>query len=585
MPPAKTVRVQLAFPELGPSSPGPTLELDSESQIFDTDDLSVLSDEFSELSVHSEAEHTLEVLPGAFDRCDSVPSFATAEIIEKGPKDKCDKCCSFAETGFQASGVQGTGGKGTGGQGTGGHGTGGQEADMKNGKDAGRPTTGPTGPAGPKRVRSAFQVGRRLSRTADYLFRKASATRAVAVEGVRMARTKVGSWKLAVTPLQRPSYEGEEGTQLRAAPGDIFSKAGTKSWNPQNGNGIVSSGEPASMNKEAHGAADGSRLEKDEKGSDAGNFSGSRSSGDGEEEGQHRKREGNTSLPGGNPEGNPTPPGYTRMDTKEGLKVVDANGNMLFHVFDQNTIPADMQQTLATEFLKFRDRNPGGKAKPERGSYRCWFLGIWNGTNTGAGYEAPYFCGDYRGNVSRFRHMSNLPHRAAKTFLHRNKPLFDKIAGLLRINYPRIYLRYHTLILPPRRPKVADPFCTICINENCTTLRHKDHMDTKDGVCVVYCWGDFKGGELVFDELKMVVPLLPGQLIFFRSAILTHWNQRVTSGKRNSFVLFTGSRVMDWFKISASYICNRKFPHLRSGKEKKRKVEDSMERDSCKRRR
>ncbi|RPA70524.1 hypothetical protein BJ508DRAFT_337112 [Ascobolus immersus RN42] len=97
-------------------------------------------------------------------------------------------------------------------------------------------------------------------------------------------------------------------------------------------------------------------------------------------------------------------------------------------------------------------------------------------------------------------------------------------------------------------------------------------MDTKDGVCVLYCWGDFEGGELVLDELRMVIPLLPGQVVFFRSALLTHWNQEVISGNRNSFVLFTGSRVMDWFKISASYICNRTFPHLKECNTTKRRA-------------
>jgi hypothetical protein len=63
------------------------------------------------------------------------------------------------------------------------------------------------------------------------------------------------------------------------------------------------------------------------------------------------------------------------------------------------------------------------------------------------------------------------------------------------------------------------------------------------GYCALICYGDFIGGELIFPELGIALKLQPGDVIFFKSAQLTHCNGPVT-GLRRSVVLTTHNNVI-----------------------------------------
>jgi ectoine hydroxylase-related dioxygenase (phytanoyl-CoA dioxygenase family) len=66
---------------------------------------------------------------------------------------------------------------------------------------------------------------------------------------------------------------------------------------------------------------------------------------------------------------------------------------------------------------------------------------------------------------------------------------------------------------------------------------HKDKSDVAWGFCVVIPFGEFTGGELIFPEIFQSVHLQAGDIMVFPSALLTHGNGAVTSGKRHSLVL------------------------------------------------
>eukprot|EP01113_Clastostelium_recurvatum_P004849 TRINITY_DN1214_c0_g1_i2.p1 TRINITY_DN1214_c0_g1~~TRINITY_DN1214_c0_g1_i2.p1 ORF type:complete len:377 (+),score=66.97 TRINITY_DN1214_c0_g1_i2:85-1215(+) len=73
---------------------------------------------------------------------------------------------------------------------------------------------------------------------------------------------------------------------------------------------------------------------------------------------------------------------------------------------------------------------------------------------------------------------------------------------------------------------------------------HLDVNDLPDGYCATVCYGDFEGGEVEFPELGIALKLEPGDVLFFKSAMLTHGNAPVTRGIRRSIVLTTHANVI-----------------------------------------
>ncbi|RPA74306.1 hypothetical protein BJ508DRAFT_312999 [Ascobolus immersus RN42] len=254
---------------------------------------------------------------------------------------------------------------------------------------------------------------------------------------------------------------------------------------------------------------------------------------------------------------NPIPEGYRRMETIDGLQLRDSKGGLMIHVLDHGAVPGDLQKSFGESFEMYRKRAPSSTSKEERGDYNVWHLGVWFSPGSGPGYEAPYYAKEYRGDETAFRTMKNIPHRAAKSFIRQNQRLWSCISTLLGRHHPEIAEQYEKLTLPFRRKKCFGCFCTMALNEACTTEPHWDHIDNRNGVCCVYCFGQFHGGELVFPELKLVIPLRPGQLVFFRSALLVHGNLPVLHGERHSFVLFSGERLMGWRKHSMQQVLTR----------------------------
>lgn len=173
MPNERTITVDMEFPELQADPATITDDMVPTSSIS-----SCNTDDLSELSYHESAEHILEVLPGAFDRCDSVPSFVSDESLCPVPRDKCEKCSAVGSNAPQIKPQK--------------H----DPPDRESGilvsesgsiphppEDSVRTDSSDT----TKRKRSAFQVQKRLLRTADFLRQRAYATKTVALESIEMA--------------------------------------------------------------------------------------------------------------------------------------------------------------------------------------------------------------------------------------------------------------------------------------------------------------------------------------------------------------------------------------------------------------
>ncbi|VDC06318.1 unnamed protein product [Peniophora sp. CBMAI 1063] len=94
--------------------------------------------------------------------------------------------------------------------------------------------------------------------------------------------------------------------------------------------------------------------------------------------------------------------------------------------------------------------------------------------------------------------------------------------------------------LPNHRSTAHDPFASLALNVNGFTRMHRDKGDF---MCLVVPLGDSEGGDLCFKEYGIVLPLKAGDLVFFRSSDITHFNLHYC-GKRASLVLHTDHAIV-----------------------------------------
>jgi len=73
-------------------------------------------------------------------------------------------------------------------------------------------------------------------------------------------------------------------------------------------------------------------------------------------------------------------------------------------------------------------------------------------------------------------------------------------------------------------------FTVIAINYNSIIDVHWDEHDEPNSLCCLVALGDFKGGELIFPQLQIIVSLRLGQVVVFLSRLLLHGNLKVTRG-------------------------------------------------------
>lgn len=151
-----------------------------------------------------------------------------------------------------------------------------------------------------------------------------------------------------------------------------------------------------------------------------------------------------------------------------------------------------------------------------------------------------------------FADSNNLPYTTANTISSHcedhQKCVQDLIQGLqpisgsvnkyLETTYPVYYSKMKKLDLGPNVPKSFGAFPTAAINFNIICQFHRDIKDHLNSLCVVCPLGNFKGGELIFPELKLVIHIKQGQAVAFRSNILVHGNLPVITGVRHSLVFY-----------------------------------------------
>lgn len=119
--------------------------------------------------------------------------------------------------------------------------------------------------------------------------------------------------------------------------------------------------------------------------------------------------------------------------------------------------------------------------------------------------------------------------------------------GKLKRIFPEEYEKMRSYIeVLPMKPEVhGDPFTGIILNVGVATDAHRDPGDK--GPCAVFSLGEYRGAELVLEELGLVIDHKPGSVVFFASKDLTHFNMHY-DGVRGSVVLAHDSQGDRWLK-------------------------------------
>jgi len=77
---------------------------------------------------------------------------------------------------------------------------------------------------------------------------------------------------------------------------------------------------------------------------------------------------------------------------------------------------------------------------------------------------------------------------------------------------------------------------------------HYDKKDDRTGMCALFPFGNFKGGELHFPHLNVTVNVKQGDIVFFNSFLLNHGNFQ-WRGTRKSIVLTSHNDFMDRLRM------------------------------------
>jgi len=178
-------------------------------------------------------------------------------------------------------------------------------------------------------------------------------------------------------------------------------------------------------------------------------------------------------------------------------------------------------------------------------AYGVYHLCVWKAV--GHPYNPSQLSGDIVKSKAKFD--------ALQAFFRKLAPVIQAIGVLFQCldkdkyfeyldNYEE-YLKRTELGLIQVTPRAC--FLGLAVLRNARVAPHKDSGDVKDGWVAMCCFGNFTGGELVFPDLGIKIPYVPGDVIFFRSSVLEHFVAPF-KGERSVLVFFTKKTTWEEFK-------------------------------------
>eukprot|EP01117_Protostelium_nocturnum_P015615 TRINITY_DN6070_c0_g1_i6.p1 TRINITY_DN6070_c0_g1~~TRINITY_DN6070_c0_g1_i6.p1 ORF type:complete len:1505 (+),score=268.89 TRINITY_DN6070_c0_g1_i6:1087-5601(+) len=229
--------------------------------------------------------------------------------------------------------------------------------------------------------------------------------------------------------------------------------------------------------------------------------------------------------------------GYLVIPDDKECVVTDKHGEMLIHSYPKDTLSNEILSNLERGLSVLQKAWPARlshKKDTNRGAFLVRHVCCWKR------YERnPHMSTCYLGGPSR-SHVKDM-----RNFQLTMDPVNDVVNQKLKEDYPFIFNRFDDIEVPPECVKVAGVFPGFALNEQVSTQRHRDFGDYPQGACVAVSFGNFTGGELCFLEPKIVCKFSRGQVLFFRSSVINHWNLPC-EGERNSIVYFVCDALLRW---------------------------------------
>lgn len=234
--------------------------------------------------------------------------------------------------------------------------------------------------------------------------------------------------------------------------------------------------------------------------------------------------------------------------------ITDIDGRTLIHLERLNNQIAVTKATNAVNHYYFHTLNHPSHRSNEFWTNFIEHFGAYTLYNT-----LPY-------TSSNTASLHNTDYQICVDNLFRDlSPLSDCINDFIRENYESLYMKLARLTWGPFAPRSFGIFPMIAINYNSISDFHWDNHDEPNCFCCLVALGDFDGGELIFPQLKIIIPLRPGQIVVFSSRLLLHGNLPITRGIRHSIVYF----------VHCTF-----FHHLRNFTQVYKDHKDQIERDA-----
>lgn len=112
--------------------------------------------------------------------------------------------------------------------------------------------------------------------------------------------------------------------------------------------------------------------------------------------------------------------------------------------------------------------------------------------------------------------------------------------GLIWHRIPPYLSRFQDLTTRPALD-FEGTFTMVAVKEGSSERTHVDCND--QGITWVLPIGDWEGGDMVFPQLKLQVPLRSGELLGFSANLLAHHCTPITSGNRLVITMFTCKHI------------------------------------------
>tara|TARA_Y100001937_G_scaffold65172_1_gene89185 strand:- start:385 stop:2247 length:1863 start_codon:yes stop_codon:yes gene_type:complete len=125
-----------------------------------------------------------------------------------------------------------------------------------------------------------------------------------------------------------------------------------------------------------------------------------------------------------------------------------------------------------------------------------------------------------KADINCRKYISNPPKCRLTSFTQKNFekykqliPYVEKISNKMKEYCPKQYTAHKNFL--KNKEKIGDSvFTTLTINKNFRTAIHTDKGDYQNGIGVISCMGDFKGGDFCLPNYRMRIELKPQDLLF-----------------------------------------------------------------------